>query len=74
MFSRIKAFLRGNSFYVNHLQRRVNDCRYFASNIKFYICHFSFRKDKEVEGNTLYFVYDPSQKHPGLADRVVSIT
>ena len=70
MFSRIKAFLRGNSFYVNHLQRRVNDCRYFASNIKFYICHFSFRKDKEVEGNTLYFVYDPSQKHPGLADRL----
>ena len=69
MMSRIKAFLRANPFYINHLQRRVNDCRYFISNLKFYIKHFTLRKDKEVEGNTVYFIYDPKQKHPGLADR-----
>ena len=28
------------------------------------------QKDKNIEGNTLYFVFDHQQTHPGLADRL----
>ena len=70
MLSRIKAFLRGNSFYTKYFQRHVNDCRYWLANLKFYIQYFTYKKDKEISGNTVYFVYDPKQKHPGLTDRL----
>lgn len=69
MFNKIKASLRNNPFYVSHLQKNINDFRYFIKNLLFYFNHFRF-SGKKIEGNTLFFVIDPKQHHPGLADRL----
>jgi hypothetical protein len=55
------------------LQTRVNDARYFYRSCKYYFGYYSFKKDKEVEGNVLYFIIDPEIKHPGLCDRYKAI-
>lgn len=67
---KIKAILRKNPFYIRYCQRYVNDVRFFYKNIRLYISYFSLKKDKNIEGNTLYFVFDHQQTHPGLADRL----
>jgi hypothetical protein len=35
--------------------------------------YYSFGKDKEINGNTLYFIIDPEIGHPGLCDRYKAI-
>lgn len=69
-FDRIKYYLRNNDFYVRYLQSRVNDIRYFIKNLSYYFKYYHIRKDKEVKGNTIYFILDSRLPHPGLADRL----
>ena len=69
MLLRLKALLRNNSFYVKIFQRRINDIRYFIKNLIFTLKHFKIN-GRELTGNTIYFVIDPKQTHPGLADRL----
>ena len=69
VIERIKCFLRANGFYKRYLQTRVNDFRYFYRSCRYYVKYYSFKADKEVTGNTLYFILDPEIRHPGLADR-----
>lgn len=66
----IKHTLRGNSFYKQFLQGKVNAIRYSIKDVKEYLRYYSIRKDFEVSGNTVYFVFDPSRNHPGMTDRV----
>jgi len=40
---------------------------------KYYFKHYSFKKDKTIIGNTLYFIIDPHISHPGLCDRYKAI-
>ena len=71
MLKIIKYYLRNNSFYVKFFQSKVNDCRYFLNNLKFYVSNFNMHnKEKELGNNTVFFVLDPKQEHPGLADRL----
>jgi hypothetical protein len=73
IIERIKCYLRANKYYKKYLQTRVNDMRYNYRSCRYYIKYYSFRKDKEVIDNTLYFIIDPAIKHPGLADRYKAI-
>jgi len=66
----IKYYLRKNSFYKKHLQTPINNCRYFTRNCVYYYKKYSIRKDKEVQGSTLFFIIDPDKNHPGLTDRL----
>lgn len=70
---RIKCYLRANKYYKEYLQTRVNDMRYFFRSCKYYMKYYSIKKDKDIEGNTLYFIIDPEIKHPGLSDRYKAI-
>lgn len=71
MLSYIKYILRSNPLYVKYCQARVNDLRYFIKNVRLYLKKYHFSIDKNFSGrNTLYFIFDPNQKHPGLADRL----
>ncbi len=47
--------------------------RYFVRSCKYYLKYYSFRKDKDVMGHTLYFIIDPKIGHPGLSDRYKAI-
>jgi hypothetical protein len=73
IIERIKFHLRKNPFYKKYLQTRVNDMRYFVRSCKYYLKWYSWKKDKEATGNTLYFIIDPEIKHPGLSDRYKAI-
>ncbi len=73
IFERIKCFLRANPFYTKYCQTYVNDCRYWVRNMRYYFRLYSWKKDKEVVGNTVYFIIDPEISHPGLADRFKAI-
>lgn len=66
----IKHVLRSNSFYKRYFQGNINALRYFIKDLKIYFRHYTLRKDFEVTGNTVYFVFDPTQKHPGMTDRI----
>lgn len=66
----IEHLLRTNTFYKKHLQGRINAMRYWAKDLRVISRHYRWRKDHEVSGNTVYFIFDPSQKHPGMTDRV----
>ena len=66
----VKHTLRSNSFYKRHFQGRVNSLRYFVKDLKLYVRNYTWMKDREVEGNTVYFIFDPAQKHPGMTDRI----
>lgn len=66
----IKHTLRCNSFYKKHCQGRINSMRYWCMDLQVYLRQYSWRKDREVTGNTVYFIFDPTQKHPGMTDRV----
>lgn len=72
LFEKIKCVLRANPFYKRHCQTHVNNCRYWVRNMKYYRSYF-WRKDKEVNGHTIYFIIDPQITHPGLADRFKAI-
>lgn len=70
MYSYIKYKLRNNHFYVRYCQTQVNNLRYFVKHIKLYLRKYHIPIDKEVDGNTVYFIFDSEQRHPGLADRL----
>ena len=73
IIERIKCYLRANTYYKKYFQTHVNDMRYFCRSCRYYMKYYSFGKDKQVEGNTLYFIIDPEIKHPGLSDRYKAI-
>lgn len=73
LLEQIKCFLRKNKFYVTYCQTTVNDCRYWFRGIKYYTKLYHYRSDKNVTGNTVYFIIDPNISHPGLADRFKAI-
>ena len=66
---KIKYILRGSQYYRKYFQTTVNSLRYYFRNLHYYWQLYSFKKDREVSGNTLYFIIDPNIKHPGLVDR-----
>lgn len=66
----IEHTLRTNPFYVKYIQRRVNHWRYCMKDLKVYCRQYRWKRDREVAGNTVYFVFDPTQKHPGMTDRL----
>ena len=68
--SYIKYRLRNNRFYLRYCATWINDVRYFIKHVKLYLRKYHISKDKEVNGNTMYFIFDPEQRHPGLADRL----
>ncbi len=73
LVEKLKCFLRTNPFYKKYCQTHVNDFRYGIRNRKYYSALYSWKKDKEVEGHTVYFIIDPQISHPGLADRFKAI-
>jgi hypothetical protein len=70
---RIKCYLRANRYYKKYFQTRVNDMRYAVRKYKYYAKYYSFKKDREIRGNTLFFIIDPAIKHPGLSDKFKAI-
>ena len=70
---KIKYILRGSRYYRKYFQTTVNSLRYYFRNLHYYWQLYSFKKDREVSGNTLYFIIDPNIKHPGLVDRFKAI-
>lgn len=66
----IKHICRNNTYYVKYCQTTINATRYFIKNFVLYIQKYQLKLDKEVHGNTVYFIFDPKQSHPGLADRL----
>lgn len=73
LFEICKCYLRRNKFYKKHCQTHVNNLRYFTRSLRYYFREYSYKKDKDVIGNTLYFIIDPRIGHPGLADRLKAI-
>jgi hypothetical protein len=67
---KIKYYLRKNQFYKNYLQTVVNNFRYYVRDCNKYCKKYSLKKDKIIQGNTLFFIIDPKKNHPGLADRL----
>lgn len=47
-----------------------HDVKYFILNCKYYL---KMRWRKARKTNVLYFVFEPTQRHPGLADRIKAI-
>ena len=72
-FERLKCFLRQNMIYKKYCQTYVNDCRYWFRNMKYYCSLYHWKKDKEINGHTVYFIIDKNISHPGLIDRVKAI-
>ena len=70
---KIKYILRGSRYYRKYFQTTVNSLRYYFRDLHYYWQLYSFKKDREVSGNTLYFIIDPNIKHPGLVDRFKAI-
>ena len=70
---KIKYILRGNRYYRKYFQTTVNSIRYYFRDLHYYWQKYSLKKDREVLGNTLYFIIDPDIKHPGLVDRFKAI-
>ena len=70
---KIIYILRGSRYYRKYFQTTVNSLRYYFRNLHYYWQLYSFKKDREVSGNTLYFIIDPNIKHPGLVDRFKAI-
>lgn len=70
---KIKCFLRANKYYKKYCQTSVNDCRYWCRGLKYYRNLYHWSPDREVSGNTVFFIIDPEISHPGLADRLKAI-
>jgi hypothetical protein len=70
---RLKCYARGNEYYKEYFRPCLNEIKSIFLKYKYYIKYYSFRKDKEIEGNTLYFIIDSSLKHGGLTDRFKGI-
>jgi len=68
-----KYYLRHNKFYRKYIQIFINDCRYFTRNCIYYYKRYHISKDKNIQGNVVYFIIDPQIKHPGLTDRLKAI-
>ena len=47
-----------------------HDLKYFLHNCRYYK-KFTFKRAKER--NVLYFLFDPSLNHPGIADRLKGV-
>ncbi len=73
LITKLKYFLRQNPFYKKYLEVRVDNFRFWIHNLKYYYNKYSWRKDKTVDGHTVYFIIDPDVPHPGLVDRLNSI-
>ena len=73
LFEQIKAYLRVNPFYRKYCEVPVNNFRFMLRNMKYYRQLYGWKKDKEIEGHTIYFIIDPNIEHPGLVDRLNSI-
>lgn len=70
---KLKCFLRTNKYYKKYCQTSVNDCRYWCRGLKYYKSLYHWDLDKEIDGNTVFFIIDPAISHPGLADRMKAI-
>lgn len=72
MLDRIKYFLNNSPFYYKHFNVPVNNFRFRIRNLGMILRKYGWKKDKTVEGNTVFFVFDPDVpwKYPGLADRL----
>lgn len=57
---KIKYILRGSRYYRKYFQTTVNSLRYYFRDLHYYWQLYSFKKDREVSGNTLYFIIDPN--------------
>ena len=53
---KIKYILRGSRYYRKYFQTTVNSLRYYFRDLHYYWQLYSFKKDREVSGNTLYFI------------------
>ena len=42
-------------------------------NLIYYVSSYQLQKDLDINGNTVFFVFDKSRKHPGLADRLKAV-
>ncbi|GHT05552.1 hypothetical protein FACS189440_21720 [Bacteroidia bacterium] len=73
LWQKIKHYLRNNPFYIKHFQIPINNGRYFVRDCSYYFKKYTLKKDKSVQGNTLYFIIDPDRSHPGLVDRFKAI-
>ena len=51
---KIKYILRGSRYYRKYFQTTVNSLRYYFRDLHYYWQLYSFKKDREVSGNTLY--------------------
>lgn len=70
LIKHIEHTLRTNPYYVKHVQGRVNQLRYAVKDWKVCCQKYHWKKDRELTGNTVYFIFDPTQKHPGMTDRL----
>lgn len=71
MFERIKQMLRSNVFYQQHIQSWVNDTRYLIRNNRIFRSEYSDTpSENPAVQHTLFFIIDPTQRHPGFADRL----
>ncbi|MDR3129832.1 MAG: hypothetical protein LBU03_06305 [Tannerellaceae bacterium] len=79
--NKFKSYIKETGFYKKHCKSSVKHIRNFLWKYyyikydflwvyKYYIKYYSFRKDKEVSGNTVYLIIDPSLKYGGLVDRL----
>ena len=73
---KIKYILRGSRYYRKYFQTTVNSLRYYFRNLHYYWQLYSFKKDREVSGNTLYFIIDPFKvifNHPFKLEEYLSV-
>jgi hypothetical protein len=82
--NRIRYYIRRHRFYQKYFRRLARNIRHFYWKhtyikyelywkYKYYSRNYSFRKDKEVEGNTLYCILDRASAAGGLVDRLKNI-
>lgn len=71
MFEYIKQLLRSNTFYQQHFQSWVNDARYYVRNQRMYReLYTDTPSEAPSVRQTVFFILDPRQRHPGFADRL----
>ncbi|GHT61944.1 hypothetical protein AGMMS50239_14010 [Bacteroidia bacterium] len=55
------------------IKKEKINCVFSLRTLKYYVQIYSFRKDKEIKENTVYFIVDPKRNYAGLVDRLKSI-
>lgn len=73
LFEKAKYLLKGHKFYKKYCQTSINDWRYRIRSLKYYIRLYHWKPDKDIKGNTVFFIIDPAISHPGLSDRMKAI-